>query len=813
MQKQYTKEEIKNAIITKLKRVFGKTLEEATPQQVYKACAMRVNEMILEKWTDANMQVAAQGLKRVYYLSAEFLMGRALTNNMVNLGIIDEYREVLQDLGLNLDDIEEEEQDAGLGNGGLGRLAACFLDSLSTLDLPATGCSIRYEQGLFRQRIEDGEQKEINDNWLKDGNIWEVERPEEQVEVYYGGEVEEIWTKEGLRINYRNNNCILAIPYDYPVIGYESRMPATLRLWRARAKTELDMNYFNRGEYSRAVQERELAEVVSKCLYPEDNHEQGKQLRLKQFYFFTSATMQHIVRKHKANIGDLHTLPNYYAVQINDTHPTLAIPELMRILMDEEHMEWEDAYDIAHRMFSYTNHTIMAEALETWEEEMFRRLLPRLYRIIMTIDEKLRDELWKEYPGEFDKINSLAIVSHGEIRMANLCIVMCNKVNGVSALHGEILKSTTFRDFYVLYPEKFLSITNGITHRRWLAKSNPKLTQLLADYIGDDFIKDYKQMDRIAGLLDNQTFLDDFMQVKLHNKKMLCEHLKKTQGIELNPNSIFDVHAKRLHEYKRQLLKVIHILHLYNALKKDPGIQMEPCTFIFAGKAAPGYIRAKNIIRLILAVGELVNNDPDTKELLKVAFIENYNVSEAEYLMPAADISEQISTAGYEASGTGNMKFMMNGAVTLGTMDGANVEIFEAVGKDNIFIFGATADEISRVNRFGNYNPGDYYERNRDIHSALNRMVDGTLRTADPNQFLDIYRSLLFDGIDKADKYYLLGDFESYNTAFEQTVQAYHDKERWKRMAASNTAHSGIFCSDRTIGEYNEKIWKLYEMK
>ncbi len=807
-----SKEEIKEKILGKLKRNFGKTLEEATQDQIYKSCALSIRDVIVEKWTDANKQMLNQGLKRLYYLSAEFLMGRALVNNMINLHLLKDYQEVLTDLGLNLENIEEQERDAGLGNGGLGRLAACFLDSLSTLDFPVTGCSIRYEFGLFKQRILDGEQVEVDDNWLEAGNVWEIARPEEQVEVKYGGELEEVWTERGLKINHKNYYSVLAIPYDYPVMGYMSEMPATLRLWSARAKTELDMHYFNRGDYSKAMQERELAEVISKVLYPEDNHEQGRQLRLKQFYFFTSATMQHIVRKHKANYGDLHTLPNYFTVQINDTHPTLAIPELMRILMDEEGMGWDEAFDICSRIFNYTNHTIMAEALERWEEDMFKALLPRIYEIIKVINDKFCDGLWKIYPGEWDKISKMAIISYHEIRMANLCIAVCNKVNGVSKLHGEIIKSRTFRDFYIVFPDKFLGITNGITPRRWLAKANQPLTKLLCDHIGDGFLKDYKEMDRIEDLLDNQTFLDDFMEVKHQNKIHLRDHLKKTQGIEINENTIFDVHAKRLHEYKRQLLKVLHILHLYNLKKENPQVHIEPCTFLFAAKASPGYVRAKNIIRLILAVADLVNNDPDTKDILRVVFIENYSVSEAEILIPATDFSEQISTAGLEASGTGNMKFMMNGAVTLGTMDGANVEIYEAVGDDNIFIFGATEQEISRMERFGTYKPGLYYEQNTDLRLALNRLIDGSLHVANDRQFSDLYHSLLFGEMQRADQYYLLYDFASYAQAYEQIVSAYVDKERWKRMAAMNTAKSGRFSSDRTINEYNELIWHLRKM-
>ncbi|WP_066646928.1 glycogen/starch/alpha-glucan phosphorylase [Christensenella timonensis] len=812
MAHERSKEEIKEGILGKLKRHFGKTLEEATKDQIYKSCALSIRDVIVEQWTDANKQVLNQGLKRLYYLSAEFLMGRALVNNMVNLHLLKEYNDVLCDMGLKPDEIEEQERDAGLGNGGLGRLAACFLDSLSTLDLPVTGCSIRYEYGLFKQRILDGEQVEVNDNWLEAGNVWEIPRPEEQVEVRFGGEIEEIWTETGLKIRYKNSYSVLAIPYDYPVIGYMSKMPATLRLWSAKAKTGLDMNYFNRGDYAQAMQERELAEVISKVLYPEDNHEQGRQLRLKQFYFFTSATMQHIVRKHKQNYGDLHTLPNYFTVQINDTHPTLAIPELLRILMDEEGMGWDEAMDIVGRMFNYTNHTVLVEGLECWNEELFQSLLPRICQIIQVLNEKFCDRLWQAYPGQWDKIGSMAIVAYGEIRMANLCIAVCGKVNGVSRLHGEILKTRTFRDFYTVFPDKFLGITNGVTHRRWLAKANQPLTELIADHIGDGFLKDYREMDRIGDLLLKESFLDDFMCVKRKNKERLAAHLKKTQGIEIDPGTVFDVHAKRLHEYKRQLLKALHILHLYHLRKTNPQVQIEPATFLFAAKASPGYARAKNIIRLILAVAKLVNNDPDTKDILRVVFIENYSVSEAEVLIPAADISEQISTAGFEASGTGNMKFMMNGAVTIGTMDGANVEISEEVGLDNIFIFGASEQDIEKMERYGTYKPGEYYEQNTDLRYALNAMIDGTLPVASDRQFSDLYHSLLFGDMDRADRYYLLYDFAPYAQVYETMMSVYRNKDEWKRMAAMNTAKSGHFAADRTIHEYNDKIWHLKEM-
>ncbi len=800
---------LKDNILSKLKHTFGLTLENSSKDQLYKVCALTVREIIISKWADANQQMKEQGLKRLYYLSAEFLMGRALMDNLIKLHLMEDFKAVLDELGINIEDIEEQERDAGLGNGGLGRLAACFLDSLATLDLPVTGCSIRYEFGLFKQKIANGEQTEEDDNWLESGNVWEIARPEDRVEVKYGGEIEEYWTEHGLDIHHKNYYSVLAIPYDIPVIGYESNMVATLRLWSAKAKTGLDMNYFNRGEYSRAVQERELAEIISKVLYPEDNHEQGKQLRLKQFYFFTSATMQHIVRKHKALYQDLHTLPDHYTVQINDTHPTLAIPELMRILLDEEHMGWDEAYDIVTRTFNYTNHTILQEALEVWNIEMFRDLLPRIYQIIYVINEKFCARLWRSYPGEWDKISLLAIISYDEIRMANLCIAVCSNVNGVSQLHAEILKARTFRDYYIVFPDKFLGITNGITHRRWLAKCNPGLTALLADYLGSGFLKDYRELERTKDLLTNQQFLDDFMEVKLQNKIHLREHLKKTEGIEVDVHSVFDVHAKRLHEYKRQLLKVLHILHLYRTLKCNPQAKITPTTFLFAAKASPGYIRAKNIIRLILSTAKLVNNDPASKDILKVVFVENYNVSQAEILIPATDISEQISTAGLEASGTGNMKFMLNGAVTLGTMDGANVEIFQEVGSSAMFIFGATVEELSKLERFGTYHPSEFYEQNADIRIALHSLIDGTLPVEDDKQFSDLYHSLLFGDSTRADKYYVIYDFESYNQTYIELMDAYNNKELWQRMAARNTAYASVFCADRTIEEYNNKVWHL----
>lgn len=796
-------------ILGKLKRHFGKTISDASNEQIYQACAMCVRDEIMDKWLRANKRIDKQGLKRVYYMSAEFLMGRALVNNMINLDVYDKYKEALKTLKVDIDTIEEQEKDAGLGNGGLGRLAACFLESLATLELPAMGCGIRYEHGLFRQRILEGAQVELEDDWLDTGHVWEIEQPEEEVEVRFGGEIEECWTEEGLKIHHKNYNAVLAIPYDMPIVGYESNTPATLRLWSAKAKSDLNLDYFNRGDYQRATEEKELAEVISKVLYPEDNHAQGRQLRLKQFYFFTSATMQSIVKRHKKLYGDVRTLPEYVTVQINDTHPTLAIPELMRILMDEESLGWDEAFHIVNQVFNYTNHTIMVEALECWQADMFRTLLPRIYSIVNAINEKYCAKLWKYYPGDFDKISKMSIIAYNEVRMANLCVAVCGKVNGVSQLHGNILKTRLFRDDYVIEPQKFLAITNGVTPRRWLAKANQSLTALLKEYIGSDFIKDYREFEKIKPLAEDREFVEKFAAVKAQNKKRLAEYVWKKQGVKVNENALFDVQAKRLHEYKRQMLKVLHIISLYNTVKHDPTSFTQPCVFFFGAKASPGYARAKNIIRLINAVGDMVNQDPDTKDILQVVFLENYGVSVAEVLIPAADISEQISTAGMEASGTGNMKFMMNGALTLGTMDGANVEMCEAVGEENMFIFGATVEELNYMERHNSYHPEVIYEQNMDVRNAMSRLLDGSLPGVPDRQFADLYHSLLFGDYDKADKYYVLHDFASYKQAFLKAVDTYQNKEEWFSMAVKNTAASGIFSSDRTIAQYNEKIWHL----
>lgn len=798
-------EEIKK----KLKHRFGKTVESATKEQVYMACAYCVRDEMMDRWTTAKNEISRSGKKVLYYMSAEFLIGRGMVNNMINLGAFDKYRDALESVGIDIYDIEEEENDAALGNGGLGRLAACFLDSLSTLDLPAVGCGIRYEHGLFKQRILDGEQVEMEDDWISTGQVWEVENPDQQVEVHFGGEIHEVWTEEGLKIEHYNYSTVIAEPFDMPIMGYDTKAPATLKLWSAKAKKNLDMQCFNRGDYIRAMEEKELAEVISKVLYPEDNHEAGKQLRLKQFYFFTSATMQFMVNRHKQLYGDLHTLPDYVVVQINDTHPTLAIPELMRILMDQEGMSWEEAEHIAGRIFNYTNHTILTEALECWPKDLFRVLLPRIYAIIETINEKYCQRLWRAFPGDFERISAMSIVAYNEIRMANLCVAVCKQVNGVSQLHGDILKSTLFRDNYLIDPSKFIAVTNGITHRRWLMKANQGLSALIRSRIGDGFAKNYREFDKLLEFVDDQEFLNEFAAVKRKNKERLADYIMKRQGIAVNPDALFDVQAKRLHEYKRQLLKVLHILYLYKCLKENKNNLTQPIVFLFAAKASPGYMRAKNIIYLINSVADLVNNDSDVNGMIQVVFIENYSVSAAEVLMPATDLSEQLSTAGMEASGTGNMKFMMNGAVTIGTMDGANVEIFEQVGAENMFIFGATVDEIRNMERFNTYDAGQLYSKNSTIRDVLNMLIDGTIASAPEHRFSDLYHSLVFGDYERADKYYLLYDLQSYIEVYKEMLKAYADKDKWLRMAAINTAKSGIFSSDRTIEDYNRLIWGL----
>ena len=803
-------EQIQDAIEDKLKREYGRTLENATDEEMFQAVALSVRDMILDQWVKADQEIEVKQLKRLYYLSAEFLMGRALVNNMISLDVLDDYKTALKKLGYSFDMLEQEEAEAGLGNGGLGRLAACFLDSLSTLNLPVVGHGIRYEYGIFRQRIVNGEQVEEPDDWTQKGAVWEIERREEQIEIHFEGTIDEIWTESGLSVVHKNYQTVIAVPHDMPVMGYKSRMPATLRLWRAECPAVFDLHSFNKGDYMCMIQQRELAESISKVLYPEDDHIAGRMLRLKQYYFLASAAMQCLVRDHKKRYGDVHSLPDKVVIQINDTHPALAIPELLRILLDDEGLGWDDAYNIVSRVFNYTNHTVMQEALEAWPEQLFKSLLPRVYTIIGAINDRFSQKLWQAFPGDWDKISNMSIFAYDEIRMANMCIAVCSAVNGVSQLHGNILKTRTFRDFYVIFPDKFTAVTNGITLRRWLAASNPALTTLVSDYIGDGFLSDYRELERLKTFANKQSFLSEFAQIKSQNKKRLAEYVFENQGIDINPDFLFDVQAKRLHEYKRQLLKVLHILHLYNRLTQDETFSLPvPVAFLFAAKASPGYRKAKDIIRLVGAVADLVNNHPRTKDVMKVVFLENYNVSLAEMLIPAADISEQISTAGREASGTGNMKFMLNGALTLGTMDGANIEMLEHVGKENIFIFGALANEIANMEMNHTYQPKALFDANQDIREAVSRLTDGTLPVNDPRRFDGIYNSLLYGDYDRADRYFVLYDFEAYRDIFDTVLKAYTDKPSWTRKAAMNTACAGFFSADRTIDEYNRLIWRL----
>ena len=805
------KEQIKESIIDKLKRNFGKTIEDASDLQVYKAVAMTVRDEIMDKWVRSMEIKEKQELKQLYYLSVEFLMGRAMGNNVLNLMEQEEYKQALSELGFDINRVEEKEVDAGLGNGGLGRLAACFLDSLASLQLPAMGCGIRFEYGLFKQKIIDGAQVELPDDWLQDGYVWEVERPEEQVEIRFGGKIEEEWENGKLQIKHTDYHCVYAIPYDVPIVGYDSLIVNTLRLWSARSPEHLNMEYFSRGEYIRATQEQQLAEVISKVLYPEDNHYEGKLLRLKQHYFFASATVQSIIQKHKAQYGRLSNLPAKVAIQINDTHPALAIPEMMRILMDEEGLSWEEAEDITRSVFSYTNHTVMSEALEKWPEEMLKELLPRIYAILSNINQKLCEKVWGYYPGQWERIANMAIIAYGQVRMANLSVDMSNSVNGVSQLHADILKKGIFRDFYVLEPHKFIGITNGITHRRWLLRANPKLANLICEAIGDQWIRQPMLLEQLLPFKDDTAFCEKYDAVKQNNKIRLAKWLKEHQNIVIDTDSIFDVQAKRLHEYKRQLMNILHVIYLYFKIKDNPNIEMPNRTFIFGAKASPGYLHAKQVIKLINAVAKMIESDIAVRDRIRVVFLENYGVSSAEILIPAAEISQQISLAGKEASGTGNMKFMMNGALTVGTMDGANVEIFDAVGKENMFIFGLHTEEVERLIRQNEYQPGRIYETNRDLRRVADSLIDGTVSLEEKREFSELFRYLLFGEGCKADPYFVLKDFESYVLTQQIVGEEYANRREWTKRAIVNTAKSGYFSSDRTIEEYNKLIWHLQQ--
>lgn len=810
---RFEKEAFKKEVKHNVKSLYRKTIEEATPQQLFQAVSYAVKEVIIDDWIATQNQFKKDDPKTVYYLSMEFLMGRALGNNLINMTAYKEVQEALDEMGIDLNAIEDEEPDPALGNGGLGRLAACFLDSLATLGYAAYGCGIRYRYGMFKQKIENGYQVETPDNWLKEGNPFELRREEYAKEVRFGGNIRVEYDDTTNRTKFvqENYESVLAIPYDMPIVGYGNHHVNTLRIWDAKAITDFQLDSFDRGDYHKAVEQENLAKTIVEVLYPNDNHYAGKELRLKQQYFFISASIQAAITKYKKTHDDLHKLPEKVAFQMNDTHPTVAVAELMRILLDEEGLGWNEAWDITTKTCAYTNHTIMAEALEKWPIDLFSRLLPRVYQIIQEIDRRFLIQVRERYPGNEEKVRKMAILYNGQVRMAHLAIVAGFSVNGVARLHTEILKHQELRDFYEMMPEKFNNKTNGITQRRFLMHGNPLLADWVTEKLGTkDWITDLSLMSGLKKYADDSKALAEFMDIKYKNKVRLAEYIKKHNGIEVDPRSIFDVQVKRLHEYKRQLLNIMHVMYLYNQIKEHPEMSFFPRTFIFGAKASAGYIRAKEIIKLINSVAEVVNNDRSINGKLKVVFIEDYRVSNAEIIFAAADVSEQISTASKEASGTGNMKFMLNGAPTLGTMDGANVEIVEEVGKDNAFIFGLSSQEVINYENNGGYHPQDIYNSDQDIHKVVDQLINGTYSNGDNEMYRDLYNSLLCprDG-SRADMYFILKDFRSYTEAQKKVEEAYKDKERWAKMALLNTACCGKFTSDRTIQEYVDDIWHL----
>ena len=804
----FDKEGFKKEVITNVKTLFRKPIEEATPQQVFQAVSYAVKDDIIDRWIATHKAYEKKNVKTVYYLSMEFLMGRALGNNLINLTYYDAVKEALDELGFDLNFIEDQEPDAALGNGGLGRLAACFLDSLATLGYPAYGCGIRYKYGMFKQGIKDGYQVEMPDDWLKDGNPFEVKRSEYAVEVKFGGYVR-VENKNGRNYFIQDGyQSVRAVPYDLPVIGYGNNVVNTLRIWDAEAIQEFCLDSFDKGEYEKAVEQQNLAKTIVEVLYPNDNHYAGKELRLRQQYFFISASVQRAILKFKELNKDIHKLPEKVTFQMNDTHPTVAVAELMRILMDEEGLEWDDAWDITTRTCAYTNHTIMAEALEKWPIELFSRLLPRIYQIVEEINRRFVLKIQEMYPGNQDKVKNMAVLYDGQVKMAHLAIAGSYSVNGVAALHTKILEERELKDFYEMRPEQFNNKTNGITQRRFLLHANPLLANWITDKIGDEWITNLSHLKKLKVYVDDEKCQQEFMNIKYQNKIRLAKYIKEHNGVDVDPRSIFDVQVKRLHEYKRQLLNILHVMHLYNRLKTEPEFDMYPRTFIFGAKASAGYKRAKLIIKLINSVADVVNNDASIDGKIKVVFIENYRVSNAEIIFAAADVSEQISTASREASGTGNMKFMLNGAPTLGTMDGANVEIVEEVGIENAFIFGLSAEEVMKYEREGGYNPMDIYNNNQAVRRVLTQLIDGTYAKDDPDRFRDLY-----DSLTKEDVYFILKDFDSYAEAQRKVDKAYQDEKSWAKMAMLNTACAGKFSSDRTIEEYAKEIWKLKKVK
>ena len=794
-----------------MKNLYRKTIKEATQQEIFQAVSFTVKDVIIDEWLATQRSFDKQDPKMVYYMSMEFLMGRALGNNLINLKAYKQVKEALEEMGLNLDVIEDQEPDPALGNGGLGRLAACFMESLATLGYAAYGCGIRYRYGMFKQKIKDGFQVEVPDNWLKDGYPFELRRPEHACEVKFGGYVRAEAGENGrTRFIQEGYQSVNAVPYDMPIIGYGNNVVNTLMIWDAEPMNCFELDSFDKGDYHKAVEQENLAKNLVEVLYPNDNHIAGKELRLKQQYFFVSASVQRAVARFKKNHPDIHQLPEKVTFQLNDTHPTVAVAELMRLLLDEEGLEWDEAWEITTKTCAYTNHTIMAEALEKWPIEIFSRLLPRIYQIVEEINRRFILEIEKKYPGNQEKVRKMAIVYDGQVKMAHLAIAAGYSVNGVARLHTEILKNQELKDFYEMFPQKFNNKTNGITQRRFLMHGNPLLADWVSNKIGEDWITNLKHLKKLEIYADDKKAQQEFMQIKYQNKLRLAEYIQKHNGVEVDPRSIFDVQVKRLHEYKRQLLNILHVMYLYNQLREHPEMEFYPRTFIFGAKAAAGYKNAKLTIKLINSVADVINNDPSINGKIKVVFIEDYRVSIAEWIFAAADVSEQISTASKEASGTGNMKFMLNGALTLGTMDGANVEIVEEVGEENAFIFGMSSDEVIEHEQKRDYNPMDIFNQDQDIRKVLMELINGFYSPNDPELFRDLYNSLLNTQCTQfADTYFILADFRSYAEAQKRVMEAYKDEEGWAKSAILNVANSGKFSSDRTIQEYVDDIWHL----
>ena len=806
----FNKEFFIRSVKYNVRTLFRKEIEEATEQQIFQAVGYAVKDAIMDAWIATQKEYEKTDPKIVYYMSMEFLMGRALGNNLINLTFYDEVKEALEEIGLDLNTIEDQEPDAALGNGGLGRLAACFLDSLATLGYAAYGCGIRYRYGMFKQQIVDGYQVEVPDMWLKNGNPFELRRPEYAKTVKFGGYVR-IENQNGKNVFIQEGyQSVLAVPVDLPIVGYGNNVINTLRIWDAEAINSFELDRFDKGEYEKAVEQENLARNLVEVLYPNDNHMAGKELRLKQQYFFVSASVQEAVAKYKKNHSDIRKFYEKASFQLNDTHPTVAVAELMRVLMDEEGLEWDEAWDVTTKTCAYTNHTIMAEALEKWPIELFSRLLPRIYQIVEEINRRFIIEIQKQYPNNYEKVKKMAIIMDGQVKMAHLAIVAGFSVNGVAKLHTEILKKRELKDFYEMMPQKFNNKTNGITQRRFLLHGNPLLAKWVTDHVGDEWITDLPKIKELELYVDDEKAQHEFMNIKYQNKVRLAKYIKEHNGIDVDPRSIFDVQVKRLHEYKRQLMNILHVMYLYNKIKEHPEMDFYPRTFIFGAKAAAGYMRAKLTIKLINSVADVVNNDESINGKLKVVFIEDYRVSNAEWIFAAADVSEQISTASKEASGTGNMKFMLNGALTLGTMDGANVEIVDEVGEENAFIFGMSADEVIDLESKGGYDPSQLFNTDQDIRHVLMQLINGEYSPNDPERFRELYNALLIDGgYNRPDPYFILKDFRSYAEAQERVEAAYKDEKGWARKAMLNVAHAGKFTSDRTIQEYVDDIWKL----